>query len=336
MQIVDGKIEGGVVSVKIKARKPIAQINASIPQTYNFTFDVKSNDVEIVNPTISVQITNKPERSLEILSEESDMGKATWYDRFLFWRASTPDTLNIDLKALFNDEARKDGSMVEFEIKDKDREKDFQLFFNGQSVENNRILFNSDTTPSVLSIVFNRDAKEGKRYLTITPSAKHELDNINEQPVQNYELTLRSKYAVMWNPLKTILMWLSIILLAALVLWFLLIKHFMYPSISVKTILITDPYFSKVNVKGVRRVVFTNKKMEQGLLNRIFTGKILYKKNEAWTEPLAFEAGAKKKTLRVVRTKNYVFDPYTSMLKAPSDYVVENTNDGTKIKLSVN
>ena len=131
-------------------------------------------------------------------------------------------------------------------------------------------------------------------------------------------------------------MWLIILIIAVLILWFLIIKHFVYPSIGVKTIQISDPYFSKVNVKGVRRVVFTNKKMEQGLLNRIFTGKILYKKNEAWTEPLAFEAGAKKKTLRVVRTKNYVFDPYTSMLKAPSDYVVENTNDGTKIKLSVN
>ena len=335
VQIIDGKIEGGVVAVKIKAKKTIAAINASIPVTYNFTFDVKSNDVEIVNPTVSVQMTNKPERSLEILSEESDMGKATWYDSFLLWGASTPDTLRVDLKALFNDEAKKDGSTVEFVIKDKDGRKDFQLFFNGKPVENNKIML-SNNAASILSVVFNTDAKEGKRYLTISPVAKHELDNINEQPVQNYELTFRSKYSVMWNPLKTILMWLGIFLFAALILWFLLIKHFMYPSISVKTIQINDPYFSKVNVKGVRMVVFTNKKMEQSLLNRIFTGEILYKKNEVWTAPLAFEAGAKKKTLRVVRTKDYVFDPYTSMLKAPNDYVVENTSDGTKIKLTVN
>lgn len=336
VQIVDGKIEGGVVTVKIKARKPIAEINTSIPETYNFTFDVKSNNVEIVNPTVSVQMTNKPERSLEILSEESDMGKATWYDSFLFWGASTPDTLSIDLKALFNDEASKDGSKVEFVIKDKDGGKDFQLFFKGQPVENSKITLNSSNDESILSVVFNTDAKEGKCYLKITPNDKHELDNINEQPVQNYELTLRSKYVVMWNPLKTILMWLGIILLAALILWFLLIKHFMYPSIKVASITINDPYFSKVRIKGVRKVVFTNKKMEQGLFNRIFTGEILYKKNEIWTAPLAFEAGAKKKTLRVVRTKDYVFAPYTSMLKAPNDYVVENTNDRTKIKLSVN
>ena len=72
------------------------------------------------------------------------------------------------------------------------------------------------------------------------------------------------------------------------------------------------------------------------MISRIFTGEILYKKNEIWTSPLAFEAGAKKKTLRVVRTKDYVFDPYTSMLKAPSDFIVENINDNLKVKISIN
>ena len=149
-------------------------------------------------------------------------------------------------------------------------------------------------------------------------------------------MTLRAKYAVNWNPLKTIFMWLGILILAALILWFLIVKRFFYPSIGIRTIQVNDPYFSKVNVKGKRKVVFANKNMKQNLLSRIFTGEILYKKNEIWTSPLAFEAGAKKKTIRVVRTKDYSFDPYTSMLKAPNDYVVENINDKTKIKISIN
>ena len=337
VQIVGGKIEGGIVFVKIKVKKTIAEINEELPGIYNFTFDVNSNEVEIVNPTVSVQMTNKPERALEILSEESDMGKATWYDSFLFWGASNPDTLNIDLKALFNNEAKKDGSIVELGIRDKDGAKDYQLFFNGKLVENDKIVLSSrNNTVGILSVVYNTDAKEGKRYLTITPKAKNQLDNINDQPVENYELTLRAKYEEVWNPLKTILMWLGIFLLAALLLWFLLVKRFIYPPITVKSIQINDPYFSKVNVKGKRRVVFTNKKMDQGILSKIFTGEILYKKNEIWTSPLNFEAGAKKKTLRVMRNKDYVFDPYTSTLKAPNDYVVENTNDNTKIKISIN
>ena len=337
VKVVNGKIDGGIVPIQIIAKQPIAQINAAIPQTYNFTFDVQSNEVNIINPTVKVQMTNKPERTLEMLSEETDMGKATWYDSFLFWGASDPDTISVDLKTVFNDEAKKDGSAVELQIIDPDGGKDFQLFYNGQPMNNGKITLRSnDKTASILSIVFNPTAKEGKRYLAVKATAKQELDNINDQPVEQYQLTLRSKYVVNWNPLKTILMWLGILILAALLLWFLLVKHFIYPTIKVSTIVINDPYFSRVKVKGKRRVVFTNKKMEQSLLSRIFTGEILYKKHDIWTSPLSFEAGAKKKTLRVMRTKDYAFDPYTSMLKAPNDYIVENTNDNTKIKISIN
>lgn len=337
VKIVDNKIEGGVVPVQIVARKPIADINSALPQIYNFTFDIKSDEVNIINPTVKVQMTNKPERALEMIPEEVDMGKATWYDSFLFWGASTPDTLSVDLKAVFNDEAKKDGSAVQLMITDEEGGKDCHLFYNNHPVEKGKIIIcSTDSEPSILSIVFNPYAKEGKRYLSIKATAKQELDNINEQPVEQYKLTLRSKYVVNWNPLKTVLMWLIIIIIAGLLMWFLVVKRFMYPSIGVKTIQISDPYFSKVNVKGKRRVVFTNKNMKQGLISRLFTGEILYKKNEIWTSPLAFEAGAKKKTLRVIRTKDYVFDPYTSMLKAPSEYLVENTNNNTKIKLSIN
>lgn len=337
IKVVNNKIEGGIVPIQVVAKQPVPQINAALPQTYSFTFDVQSEEVSIINPTVKVQMTNKPERSLELISEETDLGKATWYDSFLFMGASTPDTLSVDLKAVFNDEAKKDGSIVELLITDKDKRNDYQLFYNGKPIDNSKIMLGSkENESSLLSLVYNPGAQEGKRYLSVKATLKQELDNINDQPVDMYDLTLRSKYVVNWNPLKTILMWIGILILAALILWFLIIKHFIYPAISVKTIQINDPYFSKVGVKGKRRVVFTNKKMEQGLLSRIFTGEILYKKHDIWTSPLAFEAGAKKKTLRVMRSKDYVFDPYSSMLKAPNDYIVENTNDNTQIKLSIN
>ena len=337
VNVVNNKIDGGIVPIQIVAKQPIAQINASIPQTYYFSFYVRSNEINIINPIVKVQMTNKPERTLEMLSEETDMGKATWYDSFLFWGTSNPDTLSIDLKTVFNGEAKKDGSAVELNFADPDGGKDFQLFYNGQVLNNGNIILRSnDKTASVLSIVFNSAAKEGRRYLTGKAITKQELDNINDQPIEQYQLTLRSKYVVKWNPLKTILMWLSFLTLTFLLLWFFLIKYIVYPTIKVKTIQINDPYFSKVNIKGKRRVVFTNRQQRQSLLNRIFTGEILYKIHDCWTSPLIFEAGAKKKTLRVRRTKDYVFDSYTSMLKAPNDYVVENTNDNTKIKISIN
>lgn len=337
VKVPNGKIKNGIVPIQIEAKKSISSINTTLDSIYNFSFDVKSDEVRIVNPTVRVEMTNKAEHTLELLSEETDLGKSTWYDSFLFWGASTSDTLQVDLKAIFNDEAQKDGSLVELQVKDADGNEDFQLFYNGQPLEKGCFIINSGKQgKNILSVVFNPDAQEGKRYLDIRVKSKQCLDKINDEPVDQYQLSLRSKYSIVWNPLKTILMWIGILILAALLLWFLLVKHFIYPTIKVKTIQINDPYFSKVNVKGKRRVVFTNKKMEQSMINRIFTGEILYKKNDVWTSPLAFEAGAKKRTLRVMRTTDYVFDPYTSMLKAPNDYVVENTNDNTKIKISIN
>lgn len=337
VNIINNKIEGGIVPIQIVAKQPISQINTALPQIYNFTFDVLSDEINIINPRVKVQMTNKPERTLEMLSEETDIGKATWYDSFLFWGASSPDTLSVDLKTVFNEEAKKDGSAVVLQIIDSDGGNDFLLFYNGKHLNNSKItLRGNDDEASILSIVFSPNAKEGKRYLSLNPITQQELDNINDQPVEQFQLTLRSKYEVNWNPLKTILIWFGILILSALLSWFLLIKRFLYPTIKVKTIQINDPYFSKVNVKGKRRVVFTNKKMEQSLFSRIFTGEILYKKHDIWTSPLAFEAGAKKKTLRVILTKDYVFDPYSTLLKAPNDYVVENTNDNTKIKISIN
>lgn len=338
IQIVDNKIEDGILSVKIGAKMSLSQINASIPQTYCFTFDVQSDEVSIINPTIEVRMTNKKERSLEIMSEESSMGQATWYDSFLFWGASSPDTLSIDLKAVFSEEAISDNSIVQLQIKDSDGgEKDFLLLFNNQPIENDIInLQGNDNTSSILSVVYNSGAKEGNRYLTITPVSMNGLDKINDQPVNNYNLTLRSTYQVYWNPLKTFLMWLSIIIAAALLLWFLIIKHFVYPSIGVKTIQINDPYFSRINIKGKRRIVFSNKDMKQSLLNRIFTGKIIYKKNDIWTSPLTFEPGTKKKTLKVLRNQDYSFDSFPSTLKAPNDYVIENNKNKTKINITLN
>ncbi len=337
VNVEGGKIKEGILPVKIAAKKSLTKINEELPQQYDFSFDVKSGSVEIINPKICVQMTNKPERMLETISEEADLGDASWYDSFLFWSASEPEQLDVDLKAVFNEEARKDHSEVVLLVTESEGNDDFQLLYNGQPVENGKFTLRSDNDKgSILSVVFHPNAEEGNHYFAIKTVIGSNIEKINDIPLKNYNMSLRAQYQVVWNPLKTILMWTLIIIVAALLLWFLIMKYIFYPSIKVKTIQINEPYFSKITVKGKRRVVFTNKPMKQGLWSRIFTGEILYKKHDVWTLPLVFEAGAKKKSLRVMRTKDYVFEPYTTMLKAPNDYVVENTQNNTKIKISIN
>ena len=336
VSIEEGKIKDGSMSVKIAAKQSMQYIQANLPNPYKFTFDVKAKDVQIINPTITVEMTNDPERELEIISEEQDMGEAKWYDSFLFWGAKEPDTLSLDLKGAFNEEAKKCGSTVRLKIVDADGLKDFKLFFNGEEVTNGTILCDAPKMPesTILSIVYNPEAKQGKRYLIINAANEKNLDNINGAPVEDFEVSVRSECDVDWNPLKTFLFWLGVIILALLVIWFLFLKRIFFPTFTIGTVMVTSPYYSMIKIKGARRIVFSDKKVKQSPINRFFTGKVLCSVNPCWTQPLVMEPA--KKAIRVIPNTTYIFNPFAARLTSPSQYTIENTAAKNTIKLTVN
>lgn len=336
VSIVGGKIKDGRVPVKITPKQNISAINSKIPQQYAFTFNVKAKGVQIINPTIRVIMTNKPQREFEIISEEQDMGEAAWYDSFLFWGAKEPTMLTVDLKALFNNEAKKDGSKLRIKVSDPDGNKDYTLYFNNEEVKDGIVHFDAKNMPAntILGIVYDSNAKEGKRYLKIVAHEREELECINGGPVEEFEMSLRSEYNVGWNPLKTILMWLLIAVVAALLIWFILLKRIFYPTFSVSSIMISDPYFSNIRLKGVRKVIFSNKRVDQSMASKIFTGTVMSNVNPCWSQPLVMEPSKKK--IRVQRNKTYVFDPFAALLNRHTEYVVENTETNEKIKMTIN
>ena len=337
VKIVGGKIKDGKVSAQISAKQSISQINTTIPQTYDFTFDVQAKGVDIINPTIKVVMTNKPERELEMISEEQNFGEVEWYDSFLFWGAKEPDTLKIDLKAIFNDEAKKDGSSFCVKIADYDGMKDYHLFFNGKDITDGIIKLDAKSMPSntMLGIVFTSDAKEGKRYFNIKANGHNALECVNGSPANKYEVTVRASYDIKWNPLKIFLFWLFVAIIVALLIWFIILKYVFYPTFKVGSIMVTDPYYSNIIIKGARQIVFSNKRIEQSTLNKIFTGKIITNVNPCWSKPLVMEPANRKK-IRVRHTNTYVFDPFSSQLSHRTEYTVENTETNEKIKMTIN
>ena len=336
ISIEGGKIKNGIVPIKISAKKELKQINNSLPDTYEFTFDVTAEGVNIINPTVKVVMTNKSEREFEIINEEQDMDKAEWYDSFLFWSAKKPDTLKVDLKASFNDEAKKDGSAVSIKIADTEGLKDFKPFFDDKEVTDGIIRFNAGNMPknTVLSVVYNPEAKEGKRYLRIVANGKKGLESVNGAPVEEFEVTTRGKYDVVWNPLKIILTWMGIITIAALLLRFLILKHILYPTFRTSSIMISNPYFSNIRLKGTRKIIFSNKRIEQSALSKIFTGTVLCNVNACWTQPLVMEPAKKK--IRVQRNRTYTFTPYGALLNPKTEYQIENTQTNEKIDITIN
>lgn len=336
--IEDEGIKDGVLLIKISPRKSIQEINASLPETYEFAFDVQSADVEVINPTIRVVMTNKVERNLDILDEEKDMGSTEWYDAFLFWKEKEQDTLKIDLMARFNDEARKDGSAVTLKISNRENENDYTLLFNGDPIKNGLITINAKEQEgkAELSVVFDKDAQNGKRYFDIEIADRKNLESVNGAPVGEYAVSLRSKYDVVWNPLKTILMWLCITILTLLVLWFIVLKNIIYSYTKIGRIIVKSPYYTSLKIKGARKIIFSNKPVKQSVFNRFFTGRIANNVNECWTQNLVLEP-SKNKTLRISEgRKTYTFTPYDSKLKVNSNYEILNTEQGGKIEILIN
>lgn len=336
VKVVYGKINNGIVPLQILARRPIPEINAAIPETYQFTFDVHSEEVDIINPTVRVVMTNKPERALEIISEEQPLGKATWYDRYGFKEEKTPDTLCVDLKAVFNYEAKKDNAAVQMEIADVDSIKDAVFFFNGKQVNDGKFIMtaNSDEK-AILSVVFNKDAKEGKRYFNIKPCAKDNLDNINDQPVEQYNVTLRAIYDVCWNPLKTLLMWLLILLVGLILLWLLVLKPMLVSRFKVGSIMITDPYYSNRRINGASRLVCTAKPSKDNFFRSFFKGKTIYEVNPIWTNDLVMIPGLKGGVKMAPSSGKYTIDPFASTLTKGEEYKIVNSETSEKTTVTI-
>jgi hypothetical protein len=146
-------------------------------------------------------------------------------------------------------------------------------------------------------------------------------------------MTLRTKYSVNWNPLKTCLFWIAMAIIAALVLWFLLLRRMFYPTIKVKRIDFAGPgtYYGSKKIKGARKVVLTSKKQSQNIFSRIFTGEIRFLRAEHFIPEIEILPSGTKKKIRLhsLGKGDNAWDVTPSSILAPFDKATM-TNRTTK------
>lgn len=337
LSLVDGVISNGKAIFKIEAQKTKQEIADLLNgrEVYYFSAKVQAQGVEILNSALTVCVANKPERVLTIIDEEEiDFGKASYYPSFFFWKEKGQDTLRYNLNECFNQPAIECASSVRFKIANTDDSNDFQVLINETPCTNNEFAFDGKATNSTLSIVFNKDAKQGKRYFQINPIQAKETDRINRTPINQYHLSARAIYSVNYNPLAIMLYWLFMVLLILLIIWFMIIKSIMYPRTKIGRIIITDPYYKSLKIHGARKVVFTNQIQRQSLLNRIFTGRIVYEVDRVWTSPIELEPV--KKALRLTTKGKYLVTPFATRLEKNTEYEVQNIDTKQKITITIN
>lgn len=257
----------------------------------------------IANPEVDVHVADEIPTALELCGglEEIETEGVHWYDSFL-WSNAAPDTpVSWDLAPRFKNQLAQSTVALRLAAADA-RTDDFEARFNDRPLAPGEKFTIEPGQPAVLTVIFKHDAATGKRYFTLEPAGSSAIDIINGQPAEKYQgTTLRTRYSVDWNPLKTLFFWVGIVLLSLLLLWLIVLKRIFFPVIAVGRVEMAGPgtYLLNKRIKGARRVVFSSKKRSQNVLSRLFTGKILYVRAEHFVPEIMIEAAAGKKKVKV-------------------------------------
>lgn len=345
VEIKDNLISNGKTAVKVIPKKDVSTLVETLSEKYTFVCNVvpekKDGEsvVAIQNNPIEITVDNRPVRNLNIISEEQS-GEGDWYDSFLCWGAKEPDTIRIALDNTWNELAKKYGSTLKIHVKtDKLKKGDYTLLLNGKPVEQDAFTLSSGSENDELDIVMATHVDDDTYYFELNASPRdcNKLETINDNDIQTaaYANSLRIDYDVCWNPLKTFLFCLILLLAALALLWFCCLRLLLISRFKVGSLMVMDPYYSNLRINGVRKLVFTSKQKSDSLIKRIFLGKTIYSINPVWTTDLTMEPGMKKSVRMLSTGGKYTVDPYASLLKQGEYTIINNTtNDKVKIMIT--
>lgn len=275
-------------------------------------------------------------------------GKDNYYDKFL-WKKHVPDTLYKTLAFDFNEDSRnymeKPLRLGLFKKTDTGKmlpvmENEMEVFVDGTKCPNNIIDVQPGTEQLKVGIVFNNDAENKVHHWFFRAVDDGGLERINDMDTDTYNADNASlmdveaeKHKVM-NPLAEGSLLTTILLVAALLVWLLVLKAIFFPTFRVGKVQISDPvpYNSLKRVRGYRKMILTNKRPKQGLFDKVFAGKILYETNDLWTSEVVIEP-KDKNSVRLRCPKDFMAD--ARVLKKNQEYTIQNMTSGTKTKIKI-
>ena len=308
-----GKAKDGKILLSLKPKNGLSteELHQILKgEDYRLPISIQCADKRyfIANPSLKVNISDKIKTSLTLADgvDEIVTPGAKWHDSFLWSSESNDQVIEWDLSPIFKNQLP--NSQVSFEIETEENQpKDYRVWFNGNDISETMSFLVTPNDSAILQLVFNHEAKEGKRYFRLVPDEVISIDMINSQPLDKYgETTLRTEYSKVWNPLKTFLFWFGIVLLVAVIIWIFALKRIIFPIIKLSRIEMSGPgtYYVSRKIKGARKVVFTAKRKNQNILSKIFTGQIRYVKADHFSHELILEAAGGKKKVKLKSIDN--------------------------------
>ena len=280
--------------------------------------------------------------------EKNTIGDVKYHPSFLWSKAEiVPVKKTFDFD--FSEDAQNDpNSYAELQFTDNDHHPIstdiMQVSIDDEPLPNNKIRIDSKVKSLTFSFTFTPEAKSGK-YQGILRLVGHDLDRLDTQmlsPGQQVDVmqwTLIYKKSM--NPLAKCLMWLLILLTAAMLLWFIIFRRLCYPTFhGVHKLQVVDPYYSSKTLTGKRLLILCAEKpaKPQGALNKLFTGEIAYEVNPLWKTPI--EVTPAKKSARATNKPGYLFlsaDGISLPTKwvVGGEYIIEIIDSKEKVRIKI-
>ncbi len=306
-------IDNGRLEIEIK---PKPGTNPPDNHTVSLTPSVSDADnYTFVGPKdIRLEVTNLPERNLNLTVEDKSLGTATYYSSFLFSKETITPALS-KMAVQFTEQAKKEGASATMRIyfvdkKGKECSPNLKLCINGSELSGDTVILTPEMKDIVLSISGQQDTKSGSYYgrIELVPS---NLDNcsINGVPgIFKWKVGFRQRC----NPLKLLLFLFALFLIVAFVLWMVVLKPIFYPRFGSLQKTLNVPGMAPVilKFKGARQVVVSaTPQKKQSRWNRFWTGKILYKCHPAFSTPLTFKPSKGHRILAKSQAGSYQILP---------------------------
>ena len=275
-------------------------------------------------------------------------GKTNYYDKFL-WKKQVPDTLYRTIAFDFNDDAKNymDGPLRLALFKKTDSGKmlpvtdnEMEVFVDGRKCEGNVIDVQPGTDELKVGIVFRPEAENKVHHWFFRPVDDAGLERINDMDPDTFNadnaslMEIEAEKNKVMNPLAEGSLFTLAFLVAALLVWMLILKPIVFPTFRVSKINLSDPapFMCQKRLRGSRKMVLTNKKMKQGWFNKAFTGPIIYATNPLWTTDIVIEP-KDKKSVRLRPSKEYMVD--ARVIKTNQEYIIRNMTTGNKTKIKI-
>ena len=251
--------------------------------------------------------------------ESVEFGTVEYYPSFLWEEAKiSPVTRTMDCD--FSIDAQNDAnSFAVFQFVDNEGKpistSEMQVKVDGVAAENNLFRINSKTKSVKLEFSFSPDAQEGKHqgYLKLI---NHNLDRLDShllsvgQKIDALQWTLN--YNKSMNPLAFALLLTTLILLGAILLWQIFLKHLFFPKFRAinKMMIIPNQAPISLRFKGKRMIVIDNKRYKQSSWNRFWTGEIQYIQNPFITTSITLKPIRRGRQIMFVsNATNYLCSP---------------------------